>query len=86
MGGKPTIRGRRITPAMLLKMLAGGATRARVLEAYPVLEDTPISTRACSMPLALPSAPIPPRFLPSRVRLLADTNITGQRFASRTDA
>lgn len=28
MGGKPVIRGRRITPAMVLKMLAGGATRA----------------------------------------------------------
>lgn len=38
MGGKPVIRGRRITPAMVLKMLAGGATRAEVLEAYPVLE------------------------------------------------
>jgi uncharacterized protein (DUF433 family) len=38
MGGKPVIRGRRITPAMVLKMLANGATREQVLEAYPVLE------------------------------------------------
>lgn len=38
MGGKPIIRGRRITPAMVLNMLSKGATHAEVLEAYPVLE------------------------------------------------
>jgi uncharacterized protein (DUF433 family) len=37
MSGKPVIRGRRITPAMVLSMLAQGATRDAVLEAYPVL-------------------------------------------------
>jgi len=42
MGGKPVIRGRRITPAMVLKMLAGGATRDEVLDAYPVLEAADI--------------------------------------------
>lgn len=42
MGGKPLIRGRRITPAMVLSMLAEGATRAAVLEAYPVLEPDDI--------------------------------------------
>lgn len=42
MGGKPIIRGRRITPAMVLNMLAAGATRAEVLAAYPVLEDADI--------------------------------------------
>jgi uncharacterized protein (DUF433 family) len=42
MGGKPIIRGRRITPAMVLNMLANGATRAHVLDAYPVLEDADI--------------------------------------------
>ncbi len=42
MGGKPIIRGRRITPAMVLKMLATGATRAQVLDAYPTLEDADI--------------------------------------------
>ena len=47
MGGKPVIRGRRITPAMVLKMLSGGATRAEVLEAYPVLEAADID--ACSL-------------------------------------
>lgn len=51
MGGKPVIRGRRITPAMVLKMLAGGATRAQVLEAYPVLEDADID--ACLLYAAL---------------------------------
>jgi uncharacterized protein (DUF433 family) len=38
MGGRPTIRGRRVTPAMVLKMLSQGASHADVLEAYPVLE------------------------------------------------
>lgn len=42
MGGKPIIRGRRITPAMVLNMLANGATRAEVLGAYPVLEEADI--------------------------------------------
>ena len=42
MGGKPVIRGRRITPAMVLTMLANGASRESVLEAYPVLEPEDI--------------------------------------------
>jgi uncharacterized protein (DUF433 family) len=39
MGGKPVIRGRRITPAMVLTMLAKGANREAILNAYPVLES-----------------------------------------------
>jgi len=42
MGGKPIIRGRRITPATVLNMLAGGANSQQVLDAYPVLEDADI--------------------------------------------
>lgn len=42
MGGKPVIRGRRITPAMVLGLLARGATRDDVLGAYPVLEAADI--------------------------------------------
>lgn len=42
MGGKPVIRGRRITPAMVLNMLANGASRKAVLEACPVLEPEDI--------------------------------------------
>lgn len=42
MGGKPVIRGRRITPAMVLALLARGGTREDVLEAYPVLEPADI--------------------------------------------
>lgn len=42
MGGKPIIRGRRVTPAMVLNALANGATRADVLASYPVLEDADI--------------------------------------------
>ncbi len=42
MGGKPVIRGRRITPTMVLKMLANGVTRDDVLKSYPVLEPEDI--------------------------------------------
>ena len=42
MGGKPVIRGRRITPSMVLTMLANGASREAVLEAYPALEPKDI--------------------------------------------
>jgi uncharacterized protein (DUF433 family) len=42
MGGKPVIRGRRVTPSMVLTMLANGASREVVLEAYPVLEPDDI--------------------------------------------
>jgi uncharacterized protein (DUF433 family) len=42
MGGRPVIRGRRITPSMVLTMLANGATREAVLEAYPALEPADI--------------------------------------------
>jgi uncharacterized protein (DUF433 family) len=42
MGGKPVIRGRRITPSMVLTMLANGASREAVLNAYPVLEPEDI--------------------------------------------
>jgi uncharacterized protein (DUF433 family) len=42
MGGKPVIRGRRVTPSMVLTMLATGVPRGDVLEAYPVLEPEDI--------------------------------------------
>jgi uncharacterized protein (DUF433 family) len=42
MGGKPVIRGRRVTPSMVLTMLAKGASREAVLAAYPVLEPADI--------------------------------------------
>jgi uncharacterized protein (DUF433 family) len=42
MGGRPIIRGRRITPSMVLNLLAKGATRDAVLEAYPALEAADI--------------------------------------------
>lgn len=42
MGGKPLIRGRRITPALVLTMLAKGASHEAVLRAYPVLEQADI--------------------------------------------
>jgi uncharacterized protein (DUF433 family) len=55
MGGKPVIRGRRVTPSMVLTMLANGASREAVLEAYPVLEPEDIdacllNSRASSSP------------------------------------
>jgi uncharacterized protein (DUF433 family) len=37
-GGRPTIRGMRITVAEVLEMLATGMTEADILEAFPYLE------------------------------------------------
>jgi uncharacterized protein (DUF433 family) len=42
IGGKPVIRGRHVTPSMVLKMPANGETREAVLRAYPVLEPEDI--------------------------------------------
>jgi uncharacterized protein (DUF433 family) len=37
-GGRPTIRGMRITVSEVLEMLASGMTQADILEAFPYLE------------------------------------------------
>jgi uncharacterized protein (DUF433 family) len=41
--GKPCIRGMRIRVTDVLDMLAGGATRAQILEDFPYLEDADIT-------------------------------------------
>lgn len=38
MGGKPCIRGMRVTVGMIVALLAAGRTEAEILEAYPYLE------------------------------------------------
>ena len=38
MGGKPCIRGLRVTVSTILGLLASGHSRERILEAYPYLE------------------------------------------------
>lgn len=38
MGGKPCIRGMRVTVGMILGLLANGHSRERILQAYPYLE------------------------------------------------
>jgi uncharacterized protein (DUF433 family) len=38
MGGRPTIRGMRITAGVVLGLLASAATTAEILDAYPLLE------------------------------------------------
>ena len=43
MGGKPCIRGMRVTAGMVLGMLASGHSRMRILELYPYLEDEDIT-------------------------------------------
>lgn len=42
MGGKPCIRGLRITVGTILGLLASGKSRDRILEAYPYLEPDDI--------------------------------------------
>ena len=38
MGGKPCIRGMRISVGTIVGLVASGATRDRILTAYPLLE------------------------------------------------
>ena len=38
MGGKPCIRGMRVTVGTIIGLLAAGRTEAEILEAYPYLE------------------------------------------------
>lgn len=38
MGGKPCIRGMRVTVGMILGLMATGASHDEILEAYPYLE------------------------------------------------
>ena len=38
MGGKPCIRGQRVTVAMVLGLRAAGRSRDEILKAYPYLE------------------------------------------------
>jgi uncharacterized protein (DUF433 family) len=42
MGGKPCIRGLRVTVGTVLGLLASGASRERILQAYPYLEPQDI--------------------------------------------
>ncbi|HEX8339622.1 MAG TPA: DUF433 domain-containing protein [Tepidisphaeraceae bacterium] len=38
MGGKPCLRGMRVTVSTVLKLLAGGMSREQILSDYPYLE------------------------------------------------
>lgn len=42
MGGKPCIRGLRVTVSTILGLLASGKSRERILQAYPYLEHEDI--------------------------------------------
>ncbi len=42
MGGKPCIRGLRVTVGTILGLLASGTSRGRILQAYPYLEPEDI--------------------------------------------
>lgn len=42
MGGKPCIRGLRVTVGTVLGLLASGHSRERILQAYPYLESEDI--------------------------------------------
>lgn len=43
MGGKPCIRGMRVTAGMIVGLIAAGRTRAEILQLYPYLEPEDIS-------------------------------------------
>ena len=42
MGGKPCIRGLRVTVGMIIGLLAAGSTHEEILKAYPYLEPEDI--------------------------------------------
>ena len=42
MGGKPCIRGMRVTVSTVVGLVAAGHTRAEILEFYPYLEEEDI--------------------------------------------
>ncbi len=42
MGGRPCLRGMRITVGSVIGLLAAGTSRERILEAYPYLESEDI--------------------------------------------
>ena len=42
MGGKPCIRGMRVTVGMIIGLLASKRSREEILRAYPYLEDEDI--------------------------------------------
>ena len=42
MGGKPSIRGMRVTVGMILGLLASRVSREQILAEYPYLEDADI--------------------------------------------
>ena len=42
MGGKPTIRGLRVTVGMIVGLIAAGHTKEEILKAYPYLEGEDI--------------------------------------------
>lgn len=43
MGGKPCIRGTRVTVGTIIGLLSTGKSRERILEAYPYLEPADIN-------------------------------------------
>ena len=43
MGGKPCIRGMRVTAGMIVGLIASGKTREDILKLYPYLEDDDIT-------------------------------------------
>jgi uncharacterized protein (DUF433 family) len=43
MGGKPCIRGMRVTVGMIVGLIASGHLRGEILKLYPYLEDEDIS-------------------------------------------
>ena len=43
MGGKPCIRGMRVTVGAIVGLVASGYSRAKILKAYPYLEEEDIA-------------------------------------------
>jgi uncharacterized protein (DUF433 family) len=63
MGGKPCVRGMRVTVGMIVGLVAAGRSKVEILQAYPYLDDEDIrqsllyaAWRVEEMELSLPRA------------------------------
>ncbi len=64
MGGKPCIRGMRVTVGMVVGMLASGHSKEHILEQYPYLEPQDIDEALAYAAWRVEEIEVPPQSSP----------------------
>ena len=59
MGGKPCIRGMRVTVGTIVGLMASGQTSGEILEAYPYLEEEDIREALAYAAWRVAASPLP---------------------------